>query len=81
MITDPGRSPRTATRTFAANLRRLREQRGWMQADLADRSGAHQTTISAVERGSSRPTLDTAAALAAALEASLDAMITPGGES
>lgn len=33
------------------NVKRLREQAGWSQAELAERIGCAQTSISAVERG------------------------------
>lgn len=50
------------------NLRRLREQRGWTQEDLAARSGVPQGTISNIEAGRTQsPRLGSVEALATAL--------------
>lgn len=35
---------------LADNMRRLREERGWSQEDLAAHSGIHHTQISRIER-------------------------------
>ncbi|MFG2598617.1 helix-turn-helix domain-containing protein [Streptomyces sp. NPDC048462] len=50
---DPSVSPRAA---FGERLRRLREEHGWTQDDLADRSGYSASHISGVETGSRTPT-------------------------
>lgn len=39
------------------NIRRLREQKGWSQEELADRTGLHRTYISGIERGVRNPTI------------------------
>lgn len=53
--------------TVASNVKRLRKQRAWTQADLSARSGLAQTTISSVERLDDKsPTLETLSQLAAA---------------
>ncbi|MEV8106265.1 helix-turn-helix transcriptional regulator [Streptomyces sp. NPDC088135] len=51
---DPESSPEAA---FGARIRRLREERGWKQEELADRMGYSGTHISAVETGRKMPTL------------------------
>lgn len=38
--------------TFRSNLRKLREQRGWTQHDLASRCDVHRSKISALESNS-----------------------------
>ena len=50
------------------NVRRAREQRGWSQEELADRSGIHRTYISGVERGTRNPTLSIIETIATTLE-------------
>lgn len=42
---------------LAANLRRLRHERGWSQEDFADRAGIHRTYVSDIERSSRNPTI------------------------
>lgn len=51
---DPESSPEAA---FGARIRRLREEHGWKQEELADRMGYSGTHISAVETGRKMPTL------------------------
>jgi transcriptional regulator with XRE-family HTH domain len=48
-------------------LRTIREQHGLTQAQLADKSHVAQNSISRLERGRTRPTFQTALALASAL--------------
>lgn len=42
---------------LAANLRRLRAERGWSQEEFADRAGIHRTYVSDLERGARNPTI------------------------
>ena len=53
---------------LGVNVRKAREQRGWSQEELADRSGIHRTYISGVERGARNPTIEIIAAIAGALD-------------
>ena len=62
---------------LAANLRRLRAERGVTAVDLARRAGTSRATLSQVEAAEGNPTLDTLYALATALDASLADLITP----
>jgi transcriptional regulator with XRE-family HTH domain len=55
-------------RDFAANLRRLRLERGLSQEELAHRTGIDRTYVSHLERLRYNPTLDMVERLAAALE-------------
>lgn len=52
-------------------MKRLREEKGWSQEELADRAGLHRTYVSGVERGVRNPTLTVLGKLAAAFEMSL----------
>lgn len=52
---------------FGLNLRNLREQKGWSQEKLAEKSGLHRTYISGLERGIRNPTIDILQEIANAL--------------
>ena len=61
---------------FSEVVKRLREARKLSKAALAKRAGLHQTYIGLLERGERSPNLDTAKAIANALEMPLGKMIT-----
>jgi transcriptional regulator with XRE-family HTH domain len=44
---------------FGRRVRRLREQLGFSQEELADRVGIHRTYVGGIERGERNPTLGT----------------------
>lgn len=54
-------------RRFAANLRRMREGRGWSQEALAERADLHRTYVSGLERGTRNPTIVVVGKIARAL--------------
>jgi len=60
---------------LGANIRKAREQRGWSQEELADRSGIHRTYISGVERAARNPTIEIVAAIAKALDLPVAALV------
>ena len=62
---------------LAANLRRLRAERGVSASELARSAGASRATVSQLEAGEGNPTLDTLYALATALDAPLAELIAP----
>lgn len=39
------------------NVRRLREEKGWIQEVYADEAGIHRTYVSDIERGARNPTI------------------------
>lgn len=53
---------------FAVVLTRHRENKKLSKQALAQKAGLHQTYVGMIERGLSNPSLDTASALAEALE-------------
>jgi transcriptional regulator with XRE-family HTH domain len=56
-------------------VRKVREEKGWKQAELADRAGLDFTTIYAVERSAMELTWGNVRRLADGLEVDLDALI------
>ena len=74
MVTRAGPGPSFAA-AFGARLRSLRDQRGWTQANLAEAVGAYASQISKYESGEVMPEGETLAALADALDVSLDELV------
>jgi len=60
---------------FSIVLRQLREERGWSQEQLAERSDLNRSYLGEVERGRAVPSLITVSKLASALEIRLSSMI------
>ncbi|MEW6532214.1 MAG: helix-turn-helix transcriptional regulator [Thermodesulfobacteriota bacterium] len=57
--------------TLAANMRRLRRQKGWSQERLADEAGLHRTYVGAIERTERNVSIDNIDRLASALSVSI----------
>ncbi len=60
---------------FSQVVRRHREKRDLSRAALAEKSGLHQTYVGLLERGERSPNLDTAKAIAKALDVPLGKLI------
>ena len=60
---------------FAANVRRLREKKGWSQTDLYDKADLHRTEVGRIEGAESESRLLTLVILAHALGGSLDDLV------
>lgn len=60
---------------FAVVLQRQREKKKLSKQALAEKAGLHQTYVGMIESGKSNPSLDTANALAEALEIPLAKLI------
>jgi len=60
---------------FAKVVQKQREEKGMSRAALAEKSGLHQTYIGLLERGQRSPNLDTAKAIADALNVPLAKLI------
>ncbi len=60
---------------FAANIKRLRKERGMSQEDLAFESGLHRTYISGIERGIRNVGLDNIGVIAEALKVAPEALL------
>jgi len=56
---------------LAANMKRLRKERGWSQEALADAAGLDRTYISGIERKVKNPTITVVDRIAVALECRL----------
>lgn len=69
---------------FVRNMKRIREEHGWSQGELARRmtdagwEGFHQTTISRIEKGERPVRLSESSGIATALNAMVNQMILPG---
>jgi len=61
---------------LARNLRALRSERGWSQAQLADRIGVHLTHVSRVETGKYTPGLEFVVEAARAFGITVDQLIS-----
>jgi transcriptional regulator with XRE-family HTH domain len=57
--------------TFGLNVKRIREQKGWSQDLLSEKSLLHRTYISGIERGIRNPTIEIVAQLSNALNVSI----------
>ncbi|KRB86526.1 transcriptional regulator [Sphingomonas sp. Root710] len=53
---------------LAANMKKLRKERGWSQETLADEAGLDRTYISGIERVVKNPTITVVERVAAALD-------------
>ncbi len=60
---------------LAANLRRLRLEKGWSQEEYADRADIHRTYVSDIERGARNPTISVVEKLAAPFAVTAGAML------
>jgi transcriptional regulator with XRE-family HTH domain len=56
------------SKALAANVRRLRKERGWTQDDLAAETRVEQAAISLIENGRANPTLLMLESIAKALD-------------
>ena len=61
---------------FGENLRRIRQEKGLTQLQLAKMVGVTQPNIAQYERGSKQPTIPTASAIAKALGCALSDLAT-----
>jgi transcriptional regulator with XRE-family HTH domain len=63
--------------TVGANVRRLREQRGWSLGELARVAQVSKSTVSTIEGGGGNPGLETLVALSVALGVPFNHLIAP----
>jgi|ERR1041385_4155338 transcriptional regulator with XRE-family HTH domain len=56
------------SKALAANVRRIRKERGWTQDDLAAETEVEQAAISRIENARANPTLEMLESLARALD-------------
>src|SRR5678816_1358398 len=74
-----GRDVVSAINGFGAKLKRRRRAEGWTQEELGARAGTDQGTISAIEIGRSRPTMDTVRGLAKAFHLPVEELAVEAG--
>lgn len=70
----------SARAVLAANVVRLRKERGWSQEDLAFESGLHRTFIGHVERQIRNISLDNVEKIARTLGVPIHALLVPEEE-
>lgn len=68
--------PKAVVADLCANVRNVRERLGLTQEDLAYASGVSVRQVAAIERGTTNPTVETLAALAAGLKVSPASLLT-----
>jgi transcriptional regulator with XRE-family HTH domain len=73
-----GRSPQHAR--LGDTIRRLREEQGLSQEDLAHKSGLHRNYIGGIERGERNPTYANLLRIAKAIGLRLSELVTLAGE-
>ena len=56
----------------------LRAERGWSQAELAQRLGVSRQTVNAIENGRYDPSLPLAFAIGHVFECTIESVFTPG---
>ena len=61
------------------NVRRLREEKGWSQEELAFRTGMHRTYISGIERGVRNPTVSVVVRIAERLDVGPGTLLEASG--
>ena len=61
-------------------MRELRGQRGWSQAELAERLDVSRQTVNAIETGKYDPSLPLAFRIAEVFAAPIEALFEPGEE-
>jgi transcriptional regulator with XRE-family HTH domain len=70
-------SPPKSTKNLPSNLRRLRQEAGLTQAQLASAADLADATVSRIERGRLTPSVALAQRLAKALAVPVDALLGP----
>ena len=61
---------------LAVNLKRLRKNQGWSQAQLAEQIGSHLSHINRIETGKYNPSLDVVQRLASVFDVSIDYLVS-----
>jgi len=62
-------------KAMGERVKRFRKRKGWTQAELADKMGISNVTISHIECGTNKPELNTVVNLANALDVTVDMLL------
>lgn len=62
-------------KNLGSNIKRLRKEKGWSQAQLADKIGSHLSHVNRIETGKYTPALETVVGIATALDVPVDHLI------
>lgn len=73
-------SDKVAVASLGHNLRRIRTERGYSLAGLAERSGTAKATLANIEAGRGNPTIETVWSLALALGVAFSDFFEPAGD-
>jgi transcriptional regulator with XRE-family HTH domain len=71
------RNPAQTKRLLARNIRRLRNERGWSQQDLAFEAKVRQAFVSSLEHAKANPSLELLDRVAAAFDLSVADLLSP----
>ena len=68
--------PNEFAATVGESMRRMRQEHGWTQAELAERAGLSANYVARLERGELGPSLFVAFRIAEALETQVESLIS-----
>lgn len=64
--------------SVGTNIKRIREERGMLQRELAEKAGVTQAMLSQIERGTKNPSLQVGKEISVILNCSIDDLMAEG---